>query len=82
MKTLLLIAALLSSQANANDDLSNNTAVREAAKRLINAYGYSCNRIDHVIPFVFSGGFNVVCDNYRYAYTIEDKGGNIIVKVK
>ncbi|WP_107850459.1 zinc ribbon domain-containing protein [Oceanimonas marisflavi] len=60
----------------------NEENLKRTAANLINAYGYSCDFVDHVTPFALSEGFNVFCENSRYHYEIENKGGNWIVRVK
>lgn len=57
--------------------------VKRDAMNIIQAYGYTCSSIDHMSPFLLSGsGFKVTCNNYRYMYEIEDKGGRWVVTVK
>lgn len=53
------------------------TALAEA----IQLYGYSCNSVSAVTPFAISRGYRVTCNNWTYAYEVEDKGGKIIVTV-
>lgn len=50
--------------------------------KLIRAYGWRCDSISAVRPFVFSRGFTLVCNNYNYTYDISDKGGNWVVELK
>ena len=38
--------------------------------------GYKCDSIYHVVNMTFSLGFRVRCNNLRYTYEIEDRGGN------
>ena len=52
-----------------------------ALAQLVQLYGYSCNSISAVTPFAFSRGFYVYCNNWRYSYEVEDRGGNWIVTV-
>lgn len=47
--------------------------------QLIRAWGYRCDSVSAARPFVFSAGFSVICNNWRYDYEIEDRGGNWIV---
>lgn len=63
-----------------NDDVNRKTV--NALATLIMAWGYRCDSVSSVIPFVFSPGFYVTCNRYRYDYEVADKGGNWIVTVK
>ena len=58
-------------------------AIDDAVELVRNA-GYRCNSVSSLIPFVFSPltGGTLKCENYRYTYEIEDKGGRWIVTVK
>lgn len=49
---------------------------------LIRGYGYRCDSISAVRPFVFSRGFTIVCNNFNYEYDISDKGGNWVVELQ
>lgn len=49
---------------------------------LILAYGYRCDTMDHIVQHAWDGNFSVSCNNYKYTYKIEDKGGNWIVSLK
>ena len=44
-------------------------------------YGFRCDSVDDVIS-AWDDSFRVTCNDYRYAYSIEDIGGNWIVKVE
>ncbi len=57
-------------------------AQTDALAGLIRLNGYSCNSISAVVRFVFSYGFTVTCNSYRYTYEVEDRGGNWTVTVK
>ncbi|MDE0239750.1 MAG: hypothetical protein OXQ84_06065 [bacterium] len=60
------------------------SVARDAAVALaqyIQLYGYRCDSLSAVTPFTWSVGYSVVCNNWRYAYEVEDKGGNWIVTV-
>lgn len=46
---------------------------------LVQLYGYRCDSVSSVVPFVWSYGFNVVCNRFRYDYDVEDKGGTWVV---
>lgn len=49
---------------------------------MIRAYGYRCDSVSAMRPFVFSRGFTVVCNNYRYEYDLSDRGGNWVVELQ
>jgi hypothetical protein len=88
MKTLLLGMAfcLLAGAANAvpvekdaqiYKTVSADTV--QALATLINLNGYKCTSVSSVLPMVFSTGFHVNCNQYRYSYDVEDQGGRWIV---
>ena len=52
------------------------------AQELIRTYGYTCDSVTEMQPFVLGGGFKVHCNNWRYTYELEDVGGTIKVTVK
>ena len=52
-----------------------------ALAQLVQLYGWRCDSISAVTPFAFSHGFYVYCNNWRYSYEVEDRGGRWIVTV-
>ena len=81
MKNLLIVAALLSaSLTHAWTEEQQEGA--EVIKGYVRAFGYVCDTVDAVIPFVFSEGYTIRCNGYRYSYEAENKGGTFIVTVK
>jgi len=56
--------------------------VADPAVGMIRASGYRCDSISAMRPFVFSVGFTVVCNGFRYEYDIEDRGGNWTVELQ
>lgn len=56
-------------------------SVVSALAEAIQLYGYSCKSVSAVTPFKISRGYHVKCNNWTYAYEVEDKGGKIIVTV-
>lgn len=44
--------------------------------------GYKCDTVSSARPFMNDKGYQLNCNNYRYKYEIEDKGGNLVVTVK
>ena len=65
--------------ARLSEDVSTELAIEFA--KLIQFNGYSCNSISGVVPSAMSGNVRVVCNQWTYSYTIEDKGGNWVVSV-
>ena len=55
---------------------------RDFAARAIRASGYDCASADSVCPYVFSEGFSVACNKYRYSFEIENHGGRWSVVAK
>lgn len=53
----------------------------EALVTLVRLYGYTCDSVISVAPFLLSEGYTLKCNRYRYKYEIVNKGGNWIVKV-
>lgn len=49
---------------------------------LIRGYGYRCDSISAMRPFLLSRGFTIVCNNFNYEYDISDKGGNWVVELQ
>lgn len=55
---------------------------KEAAMQVITLNGYTCDSIAGMSKFITSEGYNVYCNDHRYNYEIENKGGNWVVTVK
>ena len=55
--------------------------VLEALAKLIRSYGWKCDSISVASTFVFSVGFNLTCNQFRYSYEISDKGGRWVVEL-
>lgn len=53
-----------------------------AMQFLIVSSGYSCRNVDFCAPNGWSPGLRVTCNDNRYAYTIVDVGGNLVVNVQ
>lgn len=62
-------------------DRVTDDAIR-ALVQLVQINGYKCDTVSGAVPFTMSTGYTLYCNNHRYTYEIEDKGGNIIVTVK
>lgn len=48
----------------------------------ININGYKCDTITFAMPFTRKHGYSLTCNNYRYAYEVEDKGGQLYSNAK
>jgi hypothetical protein len=81
VKVIILVAhpALAASATSASvpedNPCQSSEARRNAAARAIRAAGYDCFSADSVCPYVFSEGFTVACNHYRYMFEIENHGG-------
>ena len=60
--------------------IANKPLIREQAVLAIKAAGYWCDTLDTFGPMATRPGFKAQCNNYRYAYTIEQDGPRILVK--
>ena len=77
-----LIISLTNHQAQADDackDLVTDKQ-RDAAMQMIRLFGYDCQSIDQMCPYVFSHGFTVWCNHLYYKYELENHGGQWSVK--
>jgi hypothetical protein len=54
----------------------------DGASTLIRRAGYRCDSVSSIQKWVFSSGFDVVCNGFRYSYEIEDRGGNWVVSLE
>lgn len=52
------------------------------ASALIRAHGYRCDSVSSIQRWVFEPGFDVVCNDFRYKYELEDRGGRWIATLK
>jgi hypothetical protein len=59
----------------------DNPGVRADAQRAIGLAGYTCDSISFMGQLVTKTGFRVTCNGNRYAYTITDEGGRIVVRL-
>lgn len=57
----------------------DNPEMREEAQWLIARSGYRCDSIESVTKAPFKVGFRFTCNGGRYAYTITDEGGRMVV---
>ena len=88
MKKLILAIALASTSAIAADVPYDGIVKQErkvkaqAAATMVKIYGYRCDSISSFMPFILSAGYKISCNNYRYSYELEDKGGRWVVTVQ
>ncbi len=70
--------------AQGSDDKACNSSERQraAAARAIRSAGYDCKTADSVCPYIFSEGFTVSCNSYRYVFEIENHGGRWSITAK
>jgi len=54
----------------------------DVMQKLVILNGYKCDSVSEMLPMIFGYGFTIYCNDFRYEYKIEDKGGNIVVTVK
>ena len=54
----------------------------ESVMMIIRLNGYRCDTVDSIRPFLLSYGLTVHCNQFRYKYEIEDRGGRMVVTVK
>jgi hypothetical protein len=76
MKSWVLLLSFLITTTSFADNADT------AAKTIIRAYGYTCDTVDSIQPFLTGNGYHVYCSNFRYHFEIHDQGGKIIVMVK
>ncbi|MCY3970640.1 MAG: LysM peptidoglycan-binding domain-containing protein [Acidobacteria bacterium] len=63
------------------DDMSD--VMVESLVALVRLRGYRCDSVSGAVPSVFRAGrFTLNCNQFRYAYVIEDRGGHWVVRVK
>ena len=81
---LPLCAAPLEEDAILSSGWTREHAQRLAddASMLIRRAGYRCDSIANLQRWVYSSGFTVSCNGFRYTYHIEDKGGRWTVTLK
>ena len=77
-------AAPLEEDAQYNSDWRPSYAQQLAneASALIRRSGYRCNSVSTIRSWLTKPGFTVLCNQYRYKYEIEDRGGRWKVSLK
>jgi hypothetical protein len=59
---------------------AESLAARATSGQMVRSAGYDCKTVDEVHRYIFSEGFSVYCDHYRYRFEIENRGGRWSVK--
>ena len=77
---ILALGILIVSFNALSDEGDGSPDMKAAAKALIQAADYQCNKVNGVYPAHFSNAFTVFCDDV-YEYTIKDRGGRWTVEV-
>lgn len=84
----LLLALLVAAPAMATTiagDFKESSMNREQAlvlAKVVVAYGYRCDTVNAANRSPWTAGkFSLNCNDWRYSYTIEDKGGRVVVAV-
>jgi hypothetical protein len=57
-------------------------AQTNAMADFIRLNGYRCDSISGAVNFLTSAGFRFVCNQNRYVYELEDRGGNWVITLK
>ncbi len=52
------------------------------ASTLIRRAGYKCDSVSSLQRWLFSSGFDVVCNEFRYKYELEDRVGRWEARLK
>lgn len=52
------------------------------ASMMILRFGYRCESISAIRLWLSGRGFTVICNDFRYEYELEDRGGNWVVSVQ
>ena len=69
--SLMLVSGLFGGSVKGN--LTNKQVL--AVQKMIQLYGYKCDVVNFAMRSNWSGDIDVSCNNYRYSYDLEDKGG-------
>ena len=76
--SLVLVSGLFGGSVKGN--LTNGQVA--AVQKVIKLYGYSCSSVNFALRSNWSGDIDVTCNNNRYSYLLQDKGGVWRVTVK
>lgn len=69
------------SQSTNDSKPEDNPQVRQEAQLAIRVAGYACDSVDAMRRQLTRVGFRVNCNGFRYAYTITDEGGRMVVRL-
>jgi hypothetical protein len=72
----------IESDAIMQEKYKDDSRLMNLLVRLVKANNFRCDSISSISAYAFSHGFNLSCNNFRYHYEIEDKGGHPVVKVE
>jgi hypothetical protein len=75
-------AAHAVSQESRDNPCGSTQKQREAAAQMIRGFGYDCRAADSICPWVWSEGFTVACNNFRYEFDVANHGGRWSVTAK
>jgi hypothetical protein len=65
-----------------SSDVKNRMDVIDALVKVVKAHGNTCDSVSAVSVNMFSHGFTLKCNKFRYVYEILDKGGKWYLEVK
>jgi len=71
---VVVAVTLAFSPAKAADDFATPEQ-KVAAQRMIQLFGYQCQSVSNMLPYIFSHGWTVSCNNGYYSYELADHGG-------
>lgn len=66
---------IVEKNAKISNYLQGNPKLYTALSAVIHLNGYKCDTISGIAPMSISYGFYVHCNQYRYSYEVEDRGG-------
>lgn len=66
---------IVEKNAKISNQLQGNQKLYTALSAVIHLNGYKCDTISGIAPMSISYGFYVHCNQYRYSYEVEDRGG-------
>ena len=76
--SIILVSLPVSGVPRDRNAIISDTMTQEALDglaQLIESQGYRCDSISAASPMIFTRGFDVTCNGWRYSYEIEDRGG-------
>lgn len=81
-RTASPLATPIERDAVISDDFKGKADVIEALVTVVRSKGYRCDSVTRVGVSLFSRAIHLGCNQFRYRYDVEDKGGNWTVTVK